>query len=378
MSPAREPSPPPRTPLTGPLLATVAITGLAGAAVLVWALVAGLGRSKPVGDGRDPRTYGFDLGSLVEDPGFAASGQPRDFMPSLDRPEILRGDEVSEYNRTHRRRPVVSADRVVGVVVAGEARAYPVPLLEAHEIVNDELGGVPIAVSFSPLADLAVVFDRRLGGSTREFGLSGLMLDSAHLLYDRGSEAGPAESPSLWSPLRLRAVAGEDSGEALTLVPLVSIARWADWLAAHPETTVAVGDEGSRLRDRRIDYTHELTRPGLTFPVAGLDAASLAALDESAWKRLKAPAVAVQAPDRSWRVIDLDALGSQPGDRRSSLEALVIEGLNLRIRVGHDGRTAIAMADEAGLSAGTVSIPCLRFAADRIVAAAEPTASAPD
>lgn len=364
--------------MLGPLLATVAITVVAGAAVLVWALVAGLGRTKPLGDGHDPRSYGFELGTLVEDPGFAVSGRPRDFMPSLDRPQVLRGDEIAEYNRTHRRRPVVSADRVVGVVVAGEARAYPIPLLEAHEIVNDELGGVPIAVSFSPLADLAVVFDRRLGGSTREFGLSGLMLDSAHLLYDRAVDPAEAEASSLWSPLRLRAVAGADSGESLTLVPLVSIARWSDWLAEHPETTVAVGDEGSRLRDRRIDYTRELTRPGLTFPVAGLDKTTQAALDESDWSRLKAPSIAMRSPNGSWRVIDLGSLDADGGAEGPGSEVVPIDGLAIGLRFGRDRRTAIVVADGAGASSGIVSIPCLRFAADRLVAAAKPAAPASD
>ena len=369
MSDLRAQPAPNRPPLLGPLLATVTITVVAGAAVLVWALVAGLGRTKPLGDGHDPRSYGFELGTLVEDPGFAVSGQPRDFMPSLDRPEILRGDEIAEYNRTHRRRPVVSADRVVGVVVAGEARAYPIPLLEAHEIVNDELGGVPIAVSFSPLADLAVVFDRRIGGSTREFGLSGLMLDSAHLLYDRAVDPAEAEASSLWSPIRLRAVAGPMSSNTLPVLPTVSIARWSDWLAEHPETTVAVGDEGSRLRDRRIDYTHELTRPGLTFPVAGLDAAELATLTESEWAELKAPSIAVRTTDGAWRVIDLASLGSDDAD------TLEIDGVPIRIRVGRDGRSALVLPEGDLSAVEIVTIPCLRFAAERIAAG---TGSEPD
>lgn len=353
---------PGRPAMTGPLLATVGITLIAAAAVVVWSIVAGLGRVKPLGDGHDPQSYGFELGAIVEDRGFAVSGQPRDFMPSLDHPETLRGDEIVEYNRSHRRRPVVSADRVVGVVVGGEARAYPLPLLEAHEIVNDELGGVPIAISFSPLADLAVVFDRRIEGSTREFGLSGLMLDSAHLLYDRGAETSANELPSLWSPIRLQAVAGPSLGAAIPLLPFVSVARWADWLSEHPETTVAVGNEGSRLRDRRIDYTHELTRPGLTFPVAGLDAAAIAEFDESAWARLKAPSIAVRDPQGTWRLVDLATIDPEDSER------VEIEGLAIRIRVGRDGRSAIVLASDPSESPAIVSIPCLRFAAERIAA----------
>ena len=372
MTASSEQSVPPRPSLTGPLLATVAITLVAGAAVLMWAIVAGLGRTKPLGDGHDPRTYGFELGTLLEDPGFAVSGQPRDFMPSLDRPETLRGDGIAEYNRTHRRRPVVSADRVVGVVVDGEARAYPLPLLEAHEIVNDELGGVPIAVSFSPLADLAVVFDRRIGGSTREFGLSGLMLDSAHLLYDRSVEPSGNGPPSLWSPIRLGAVAGPSEGALLPLIPWVSVTRWSDWLAEHPETTVAVGDEGSRLRDRRIDYTQELTRPGLTFPVAGLDAADLAALTESEWSELKGPSIALRTTDGAWQVVEL---GSLDPERAKVLE---LDGVSVRIRVGRDGRSALLLPADDSTPPEVVTIPCLRFAAERIVQESGPAAHPKD
>jgi hypothetical protein len=363
VNPPADPTTPNRPALTKPLLATVAITVAAAAAVLVWAIVAGAGRERSLGDGRDPRSYGFELGSLPEDPGFAASGQPRDFMPSLDAPELLRGDEIADYNRTHRRRPVVSADRVVGVIIDGKARAYPVPLLEAHEIVNDVLGGVPIAVSFSPLADAAIVFDRRIGERTREFALSGLMLDSTHLLYDRGPHAASVDSPSLWSPLRLRAVAGSDAGEELRAIPLVSLARWSDRFAAYPETTVAVGDEGSRLRDRRIDYTHELTRPGLTFPVAGLDAASISEFREGDWRRLKAPVLALRSPSGSWRIVDLSEFERDSGD--STLE---IGEAACRLRPGGDGRTAIIEAEQASGGRTIISIPCLRFAAERIVA----------
>ena len=348
------------TDLRGAAVWITAFASLGVVAVLAWALAVGLSRSRPVGDGRDPATYGFDLAGLRGEPGLATSGHPRDFLPSLDRPSTIAGAEVAEYNRTHRRRPVVSADRVVGVTIAGESRAYPLPLLETHEVVNDELGGVPIAVSFSPLADGAVVFRRDVGGRVREFALSGLLLDASHLLYDRrmpGLSEGGA-SPSLWSPIRGRAVSGPETDASLDLVPGVSLATWSDWLAAHPETTVALGDEASRLRGRQINYARYLESPGVGRPVRGV------ARDEDAPKE---PVLMLRDAGGAWRVLDLAAL-RQSADSGGWTEVTEPKS---RLMISRDARGYLLEDVEV------VAVPCLRFAAEAAVAAAGSEASEP-
>jgi len=358
----REPA---TTDLRGAAVWITVLASLGAIAVLAWALAVGLSRSRPIGDGRDPATYGFDLAGLRDEPGLATSGHPRDFLPSLDRPSTIAGAEVAEYNRTHRRRPVVSADRVVGVSIGGESRAYPLPLLESHEVVNDELGGVPIAVSFSPLADAAVVFRREVGGRTREFALSGLLLDASHLLYDRSSPgtAEGASPSSLWSPIRGRAVSGPDSGTSIDVVPGVSLTTWSDWLAAHPETTVALGDEASRLRGRQINYARYLESPGVGRPVRGV------ARDEDAPKE---PVLLLRAEGGAWRIESLMVLrqSADPGGWTEVSEP------KARLMVSRDARGYLLGGVEV------VAIPCLRFAADATVAAAgsessEPASEAP-
>jgi hypothetical protein len=159
---------------------------------------------------------------------------------------------------------LVPGDRVVGIVVNGVARAYPVPVLNRHEIVNDEIAGVPIAVTFSPLCDAPVVVERSIRGETVEFAVSGLLFNGNLVMYDRrpetSGEAAPAKEPSLWCQLQARAISGEEAkrGTALRVVPGVNLTTWADWMARHPNTTVIDADPLRRRQYREISYERYL------------------------------------------------------------------------------------------------------------------------
>jgi hypothetical protein len=149
-----------------------------------------------------------------------SGGPPRDGIPALDHPthvaaaaEPWDGDEM-----------------VIGIHWDGEARAYPIAILEWHELVNDTVAGRPILVSYCPLCRTGMVFDRRLGGVSRTFGVSGLLYQSDVLLYDR-------ESESLWSQILSRAVTGPSKGERLALLRSKMV-TWRDWSNEHPETLV--------------------------------------------------------------------------------------------------------------------------------------------
>jgi hypothetical protein len=164
-------------------------------------------RSRAIGDGADPRTYGFPLApSLLPAGGLVAGGVPKDGIPALTDPPVRSAAELAEAAaRSRRGKYLVDSDRVIGVEVGGAARAYPLRLLVWHEVVNDRLGGRAIAVTYNPLCDSAAVFDRRLGAETLTFGVSGLLYNSNLLMYDR--RASPHDE-SLWSQLLLRAVTG--------------------------------------------------------------------------------------------------------------------------------------------------------------------------
>ncbi len=78
---------------------------------------------------------------------------------------------------------------MIELTVGGETRAYPLQILIWHEIVNDELGGLPVAVTFCPLCNTAIAFDRRVEGRTLDFGTTGKLRHSDLVMYDRQTES---------------------------------------------------------------------------------------------------------------------------------------------------------------------------------------------
>ena len=237
--------------------------GLSAALVIAWLLpVLRSGGHHATGDGRDVESYGFSLDPLrVPRETLVASGVPRDGIPVLDAPAVMTASEVEAEQRESRRKYLVPSDRVLGVELNGAARAYPLRVLSWHEVANDTLGGIAIAVTFSPLCDATAVFER----GNRSFGHSGLFSESNLLLYDRG-----APVPSLWSQLRAEAVAGPAAarGETLRVVPS-EVTTWQSWVRAHPRTTVLRPDPELKKRYRREPYGNYLDRAEPRFPVSG-------------------------------------------------------------------------------------------------------------
>ncbi|QOS11778.1 DUF3179 family protein [Haloferax gibbonsii] len=123
-------------------------------------------------------------------------------------------------------------DEVVGVELGGVARAYPLAVLNWHEIVNDDFDGRPVVVTYCPLCGSAVVADRLAGGEPTYFGVSGLLWMSDLVMYDDRTN-------SLWSQVLATAIRGELTGETLSLLPS-TISTWGEWRTAHPETEVLV------------------------------------------------------------------------------------------------------------------------------------------
>jgi hypothetical protein len=183
-------------------------------------------------------------------------GPPKDGIPALTTPAVL-GVADAGF--------LASGDTVIGVVAGGEARAYPLKILTWHENVNDVLGGVPIAVTYCPLCHSAIVFNRRVGGEVREFGISGLLWNSNVLLYDRQPRAS---QESLWSQLAMKAVCGPAARRGLTLEPVPSERlSWADWRSRHPGSTVlSTGTEYPRDYARN-PYSSYFSSDEVMFPV---------------------------------------------------------------------------------------------------------------
>jgi len=223
---------------------------------------------RPPGDGRNPAAYGFDLSTcLVPRDELVAAQLHRDLLQSLVDSPFVDGRSVARFNEDHRGKYLVSRDRVIGVQVGDKARAYPLLVLSSHEIVNDALGGRPIAVTYNPLCDSVVVFDRTVDGQVLSFGVSGLLYNSNLLMYDRRPDM---RSESLWSQLEARAITGPaaESGRRLTVIP-AELTHWEDWLSRHPDTTVLAPDEAAlqRYRPQHSSYQGYFLTDGLMFAV---------------------------------------------------------------------------------------------------------------
>ena len=195
---------------------------------------------------------GFVLtGALVPPDEILSGGPGRDGIPSLDNPEFVNAGKT---------RFLSAKDRVLGIHINGIARAYPVRILNYHEIVNDSIGGVGIVITYCPLCGSGMAFSSTVNGRQLEFGVSGLLYNSDVLLYDR-------QSMSLWSQIKKTAVTGRMKGTELDAIPL-SHTTWRDWQARHPTTQVLSTDTGFRRNYKVSPYGNYNRDGGLYFPVA--------------------------------------------------------------------------------------------------------------
>ncbi|MBI3606921.1 MAG: DUF3179 domain-containing protein [Nitrospirae bacterium] len=198
---------------------------------------------------------GFDLTkrSIALDQ-IVAGGPPRDGIPALTDPTFVPASSAAFLQ---------DDDRVIGLQLNGPARAYPIKILNWHEVVNDRVGGAPVVVTYCPLCGTGMVFDALIHDRRALFGVSGLLSQSDVLLYDRDTE-------SLWSQLRQEAVTGARIGTRLTLLPALHT-TWGAWRTEHPETLVLSTDTG-HARDYQTDpYRGYASTPRLFFDVAARD-----------------------------------------------------------------------------------------------------------
>lgn len=195
---------------------------------------------------------GFDLdGATVPQSKIFHGGPPRDGIPSIDNPVFVSAEDADF---------LADDDRVLGLDVDGVRRAYPIAILNWHEIVNDRINGNAVVVSFCPLCGTGVVFHGAIDGEDRQFGVSGLLYNSDVLLYDRSRE-------SLWSQIKAEAVTGPDTGTRLQLIP-VTHTSWADWRRRHRDTVVLSDQTGFARNYARDPYTGYYSSSHVMFPVS--------------------------------------------------------------------------------------------------------------
>lgn len=206
------------------------------------------------------RGWRTDFGRLtVPADEIVPAGAPRDGIAAIDEPRFAAAADA---------RHIADAEPVVVVEIGEEAKAYPLAIMTRHEIVNDVVGGVAVAVTYCPLCNSAVAFRRELDGRTLDFGVTGNLRFSDLLMWDRQTE-------SWWQQVGGEAIAGELAGKRLAIVP-AAIVAWGEFRRAHPRGKALLADAGSGVDydaapyadyDGEWGYPHMLGRaPDLRLP----------------------------------------------------------------------------------------------------------------
>lgn len=190
--------------------------------LLLPALLAMNGLFAQAGDEAFCAYNGFEMTNLdVPLTEIFQAGPGKDGIPSLEIPRFTNADK-SDF--------LLEDDLVIGIVHQGIAKAYPLRIMNYHEVINDQFGDEHVVVTYSPLTASVAAFAADIDGKVHTFGVSGLLYNNNLLLYDW-------ETESLWSQLKAQAVTGQDSGKPLA--PLVTTtSTWAAWKAQHPDTRV--------------------------------------------------------------------------------------------------------------------------------------------
>lgn len=183
-------------------------------------------------------------------------GPGKDGIPSVDNPDFtdIGGGDVF----------LAEDELVVGLVNNGIARAYPHAILNWHEIVNDDIGDISVAVTYCPLTGTAIGWDRNIDGGKTTFGVSGLLYNTNLLPYDR-------KTNSTWSQMRLDCVNGNLIGTEVGLHHLVET-TWSTWKAMYPDTEVLSTNTGFNRNYNGFPYGDYITNNNrLFFPISNED-----------------------------------------------------------------------------------------------------------
>jgi hypothetical protein len=232
--------------LPGSWRRSLAVAAVAGLALVAWSLFRSPDRAKPMPPEPAPLV---PLEEIVE------GGPPPDGIPPIDAPKFVAAAEAEAYVRP--------STLGILVTVGSTSRFYPYNILTWHEIVNDEIGGRPLAITFCPLCATGFVFERRAGDRLLDFGTSGKLYQSNLVMYDR-------QTASLWPQVLMKAVVGPLAGTELKLYP-AAVTEFRKARAAHPDLQVLSTDTGHARDYVRNPYQGYEESDEVWFPVSRTD-----------------------------------------------------------------------------------------------------------
>jgi hypothetical protein len=194
--------------------------------------------------------------SIVPLDQIVSGGPPPDGIPSIDNPKFVSVQEADKF--------LQGSDLVLGLNINGDIRAYPLQILVWHEIVNDKVGRVPVAITYCPLCFTNQVFNSTLRDKTVvKFGTSGKLYNSNLVMYDRTSK-------SLWSQALAEGIVGKYAGMRLDRIPF-DVANWKDWNHLYPNSKVLSKDTGFSRPYGADPYDGYYTSNEVLFPVSNRD-----------------------------------------------------------------------------------------------------------
>ncbi|MEL6986501.1 MAG: DUF3179 domain-containing protein [Bacteroidota bacterium] len=173
-----------------------------------------------------------------------------DGIPSLDAPNFINNTEANYLEDN---------DLVIALKVGEEVRAYPHRILDWHEIVNDDFGSTPVAITYCPLTGTAIGWDRNVDGNVTEFGVSGLLYNSNLMPYDR-------RTSSFWSQMRLDCVNGSLRGKTIQTIPLLET-TWSTYKKLYPNGKILSDETGFSRDYNRYPYGDYITSRNLLFTI---------------------------------------------------------------------------------------------------------------
>ncbi len=241
-----------------------------------------------------------------------SGGPPKDGIPALLKPIFIKAAQAGFLNEQ---------DRILGLVDGGEAKAYPVKILNWHEIVNDTLAGKPVVVTYCPLCGTGIGFRPVVNGRSLTFGVSGLLYQSDMVMYDH-------QSQSLWSQISMKAIAGPMTGAKLTHI-FLEHTTWGEWRRAHPHSEVLSTKTGFVRDYNRDPYLGYAQRRDLMFPIEHTDS---------------------RFHPKEW-VLGLevnDKFKAYPFSEMKKVKGLVhdqLDGQPVKIRLNVEAKSAVAMDD---------------------------------
>lgn len=192
---------------------------------------------------------------LVRPDNILSGGPPKDGIPSIDDPKFASLEEADEW--------IADNELVLAIEYEGEKRVYPLQIMVWHEIVNDEIAGDPLLITYCPLCGTGIAYERTIDGEAVEFGTSGKLYNSNLVMYDRNTD-------TYWSQIDGVAIVGELTGRELKELSINTVA-WRDWKREHPDSIVLSQQTGYVRDYGRDPYGSYYEDSNLFFPVENRD-----------------------------------------------------------------------------------------------------------